>query len=400
MTTTIAEKMGIETGPTTLNPIAIEPETIGPGSNDDTVAADCAPENHRRWQLDIAQGLHQGASVVLEEGELLVIGSGAECDLQLFDEGVAAQHLALMKRQNRIVVKGLEGKVQLNGGEFGPGSQLDVLAENEIKLLPANVVIALHHGAREEVDPLGASDEAAGPVDRPKSSFWFIGGVGAVVFAILVTFLLPGIGDSVKGTSRNNEALQKRITEIMAAEAVATELKLSQTGGRWAITGILKSNQLEKLREKLAGESLPVLLRIQTAERLLEQVRDVFRINGYGAKVEYAGGGRVEVKNLDGDNPKIKQVAAFVHQDVPDLTALSFARSSPPPAAENADSRFVIDPGRRLSAIVDGDTAYVASQDGGRYFVGSLLPGGYTIREITVDGVQVDRDGEISWLRF
>ena len=49
-------------------------------------------------------------------------------------------------------------------------------------------------------------------------------------------------------------------------------------------------------------------------------------------------------------------------------------------------------------SIVDGDTAYVAAADGGRYFVGSILPGGFVLRRINEDGIQVDDNGEIRWL--
>ena len=94
-----------------------------------------------------------------------------------------------------------------------------------------------------------------------------------------------------------------------------------------------------------------------------------------------------------------RQATARVHSDVPQLAGLVFATpdassppEQPPPYADASEGR--------ISARVDGDTAYLAAANGARYFVGSVLPGGHVVRRITAQAVQLERDGQISWYHF
>jgi hypothetical protein len=107
----------------------------------------------------------------------------------------------------------------------------------------------------------------------------------------------------------------------------------------------------------------------------------------------------VRIENLDGNHGRVQQAAAQVRADVPQLASLSFAGldDGPPPEQAPLYSYGAAEP---MSVRIEGETAFLASSDGGRYFVGSMLPSGYIVRHISHQAVQVDREGQIAWFRF
>jgi type III secretion protein D len=58
------------------------------------------------------------------------------------------------------------------------------------------------------------------------------------------------------------------------------------------------------------------------------------------------------------------------------------------------------DPGKRIASLVPGDTAYLVTADGARYFVGSMLPSGHRITAIGAQSVTLEHDGRESSLNF
>src|SRR5262249_21253789 len=117
------------------------------------------------------------------------------------------------------------------------------------------------------------------------------------------------------------------------------------------------------------------------------------------AAVTSLGDARLRIDNLDAGHERVRRAAAQIRADVPALKSLTFGA---PDKVEPPDDMPLYErtPGDHLSIHVEGETAYVSSDDGGRYFGGSVLPNGYAVRRITSRAIEVDRDGQISWLRF
>ena len=81
------------------------------------------------------------------------------------------------------------------------------------------------------------------------------------------------------------------------------------------------------------------------------------------------------------------------------LRSLSFAsvgKESPP----ERPTAYRHAAGHRFTVHLTGQTAYLASADGSRYFTGSLLPDGHTVRRITERAVLMDREGQLTWMKF
>jgi type III secretion protein D len=132
---------------------------------------------------------------------------------------------------------------------------------------------------------------------------------------------------------------------------------------------------------------------------LIEQLREVFRGSGYEIEATRLGSKRVRIENLDAKNPRVRRATEQARADIPQLSEIAFASldSATPPA----EPPFYEDePAGHLTINVAGETAYLSAPNGARYFIGSVLPSGYAVRRITPRAIQVDRDGQISWLRL
>src|SRR3546814_13433714 len=82
-----------------------------PESNIASEAAAPAPGN----VLRILEGLHAGASRDLAEQEMILVGSGDDCDIVLDDQGVARHH-ALINLVGRMASqRGLGAPLRLHG---------------------------------------------------------------------------------------------------------------------------------------------------------------------------------------------------------------------------------------------------------------------------------------------
>ena len=188
------------------------------------------------------------------------------------------------------------------------------------------------------------------------------------------------------------------VNAVLEVLELAADVSVSSEAGFITIRGVLPEASAIDLENEIRTLPFDVVNHTQSVNRLLEQVGSVFRTNGYHAELNYVGGGAVQVTNLDAENPRIQQVAAYARDDVAALTALTFATPGESGRRGKRLAVYSADPNKRLTTIIDGDTAYVATTDGGRYFVGSVLPGGLVLRDISADGIQVDDNGEIHWL--
>jgi type III secretion system (T3SS) inner membrane Yop/YscD-like protein len=293
-------------------------------------------------EFTIVSGAHTGAKFALND-DLLLIGSQAGCDVWLSDDGVASRHAALMADERGVAIRPLEGRVSVEGRSLASSSRALVAPGCEIVLGDSGVRLRL-----------------AGETPCPNL-----------------------VVHSAERTARRR--LQRRPGVIaMSMLAIAGALAAGFSVQRSALPA--------------TPEPTPRVLEPAAPSdgEIIEQVRDVFRIHGYDAQITGLGDARLRIENLDPNHARVQEAAAKVRADVPALQSLAFGspdRVKPPPEPPRYDS------GREegMSIHVEGETAYLSSAGGARYFVGSVLPGGYEVRRITSSAIEVDREGQISW---
>lgn len=349
-------------------------------------------EARRGLCIGVRGGIHDGAESELDGDEITIIGSAEDCNLRLADAGIAAHHLAIGASGNRLVVRPMDGQCSVNGRGVSAGQSATIRYGDRIALHDTDVWITLIEQSEDKAGHSGGVEQNG----RRGSRRWQRT-LSATVALVALVFVGFGSQHFVRSAASASETTV-RPEDVLASLDIADEVSVSREGGVVTLHGVLPDDVFVKLQREARTLPRNVVNRTQSVSRLLEQVRGVFRTNGYHANLTYVGDAAVEVTNLDGENPKIQQVAGYARDDVAILSALTFA---PVGEGGRSDKRLVLnatDPNKRLTTIVDGETAYVATTDGGRYFVGSVLPGGLILRDITTDGIQVDDNGEIHWL--
>src|SRR5689334_1143526 len=69
----------------------------------------------------IMKGVHTGALTLLGSSDMLVVGTGDDCDVILSDAGVARHHCILTSQQGKLSIRAMDDAVTLNERRLGPG---------------------------------------------------------------------------------------------------------------------------------------------------------------------------------------------------------------------------------------------------------------------------------------
>ena len=342
--------------------------------------------------LTVTAGLHAGARVPVQIGRLWIVGADERCDICLADDGVAGRHVALSYDGGGLAIRSLDGQLRVNGRAVEGAVRVAGDRETELSLEPSGVTLRIGQISRD-------SGIQALRSDRRPSRRTMVVFAALMVASILVVSL--SVAASARSTPQTSTpSAQELVQSVIDDHHLADDVEVAQTGAGLTVRGLTAKADLASLREALRSTAVPITYRIRTVEELLGEVEGVFLANGYAVRIRYAGSGEVVVENLDGGNAEIQRIAAFVRADVAGLRALRFLPSAEPESAPVQPAIYRAPPGKRLTTVVDGKTAYIATEDGARYFPGSVLPSGHRIRKITARGVQVDHNNTISWLQF
>ena len=298
-------------------------------------------------EFAVSSGVHTGATFALTE-DMLLIGGDESCDIRLSDAGIAARHAAVMADGRGVAIRALDGQVSVDGQRLEGATRRALAPGSEIAL--GQSAVRLRFGGLPEA----AVSHTTQSAQKPR---------------------------------------QKRHQKPLRTRAITASMLL--------VAGVLAlAFAAYQLRPASAATPKPAHVSADPGDKeLIDQLRDVFRANGYDAEITRIEAKRLRIENLDSRNQRVRRAADQARADIPQLTALTFVSpdSDEPPAEPPF---YENEPAGHLTVRVDGETAYLAAPNGARYFKGSVLPGGYIIRRITSRGVQVDRDGQISWFRF
>jgi hypothetical protein len=348
----------------------------------------------KSFEFRIISGTHRDATFMIGPDDLLVVGSEASCDICLSDAGVMPRHAAINLRNGRPSVRSLDGPLDVDGRTIAAAVRVPLEGECVITLGASNVKLRL-------TGP-GSARPVAAPEKPARTGFgrrfWFL------------TLVILAIGVTATGLAGHENAAAPRATParkpdiaavqaMLQQEALSDDVRVSSSSYGLVLNGVIDEALAARLNSAIAKLNAPIINATVSSEELLEQVRDVFRVQGYEANVTYLGQRRVQIGNLDDHNEHVRLAAARARSDVPQLADLSFAAPGagvPPEHAPQYQGRS----SERLSVRIDGEVAYLATTSGARYFEGSVLPSGQTVRRITPNAVQLERDGRIEWFSF
>jgi type III secretion protein D len=203
----------------------------------------------------------------------------------------------------------------------------------------------------------------------------------------------------VVAAPRSPQAPPPTLAAALKASEFATLQALPQPDGRVLLHGRLPSlAQRARLDTWLAARKFTPAIDVKVDEALARDVTEVFRVNGVAVQARVTGPGRVDAQAAEPDANRLARAEEVVRRDVRGLEGLQLRNSATPPAPPQPP--LPDDPGKRIASLVQGDPAYVVTADGGRYFVGSMLPSGHRITAVDKQSVSLERDGRPSTLNF
>lgn len=346
-------------------------------------------------EFRIVAGAHRDAVFALGNDDLLVIGADQSCDICLSDAGIAPRHATLMSQGGCASIRRLDGLIEVDGHAVASSTRVSLRPDARITLGESGVQLQLAGAAVADATSATSVRVESIKARKPRVMASVVMAVLAIIGVALTTQKL--------GASRASHTQQAptdlpAVRSLLQEKGLAQQVEVAETAYGVVLSGVIDQKSAATLRGAIATLRTPVIDSTLAESELLDQVREVFRTHGYEASVAYAGDRRVRVDNLDESNQRVRRAATQLRGDIPQLAELSFAApgSEPPdhvPPYERGS-------GDRISAHVDGETAYLATTSGARYFIGSTLPGGDTVRRIMPHAIQVDREGQISWFGF
>lgn len=322
--------------------------------------------------LRIVAGLHAGASRPLAEQEMLVVGSGDDCDIVLADTGVAAHHALITLVGGAFTLRALDAPLRIEGRPLHPGDPVEVKPLQRIDLGEASIAFGGEDEAAWDALFPAIADPARKRRAQPLLRRLPLIAAAAVLLlaavAVIAAFLPRGEQQVDARAYLQSLVPQYRVSQWRIDNDVNGIPVLSGT----VETASARQQIVQQLRE--AGVKASVALR--TGEDLASDVREVFRMAGITVATRYVGNNTVRIDG-EVDPDRFRKVLdsralADVGVKVEPGPGLAAAGAVEP---EDEKSRVAAQPPVDIVSVVRGRTPYVVDAQGQQYAVGDMIPG-------------------------
>jgi len=351
--------------------------------------------------LVVIDGRQSGSRIALRQDSPMTVGVRLDCDVVLEAHALATagQHqsapepvLRLTRDATAVEVEVLSGEVVINNRRLQSGDTASV-AVGEIMTL-GSTSITLEQSAltpaADTVLPLAAT-----PKTLTLKPAWTRR--VAMACGLVVGLWFVAIGFSQQYTNAENQLAEVTapltVQSMLAAEGFDALLVEAMPGQRLRVAGFVDTHgQLITVKSLLAPLGERVTLSIDVGEGLRDAVASLYRLHGIEASVQVTAPGTVAVETAVADTELLAQVEQALYADVAMLQQLVSSNSPPAVVQEKSSAEDV--PGKRIVAVIATEPAYLLTEDGSRYFPGSMLPNGYRIKTIKEQKVDLIRDDE------
>lgn len=308
--------------------------------------------------LRVLSGPQAGAQLALRDGVQLVGSNEAACDIVLFGDDIAAAHCRLaVAGAGELRVQVLEGaEVQLNGQALTAGDHgIEVPAHLRIASLDLLVYASQPQGDAGFSDSILEEPGAVPAVPaRRKAMRW----IAALVCVAGITVCTRGALGWFDSAEPHEIASARHVVAQLGYRDLAVAYDVE---GLLTVTGYVRSPQdAERIRHAFhdfPGKAVIVRVVVIGAASQLERVP--------ARRPE-------ETRRLGAGSVLIEPQAAL------------------PAASHEASAESAVD--LQVRALRAGDDGYVETTTGARYFIGSQMPGGYTLKAVADNAITLTRD--------
>ncbi|WP_407353231.1 FHA domain-containing protein [Luteimonas sp. R10] len=343
--------------------------------------------------LRIVAGLHAGACRDLADREMILVGSGDDCDIVLADDGVASHHALISLVDGRFQVRALDAPLRLEGRVLHPGDPVELDKVQRVGLGDA----ALAFGHADDPGWLALMPEGMKFAPPPRNAIPFARRLPMIAAIAVLSLASLAIFAAVMPSQEAPVDVEERLRSLAREYRVAEARIERDVNGIAVLSGTVKDVATrQRMRQQLDSERIDATLTLRTGEDMARDVADVLRGHYPAEKTRYLGNNDVEVTGYFDDMAALEAFAktrAMRETGVRRVIPINLAT---PAEGDEAD---VVEDAVRIVAVERGENAHLVSADGVRYPVGSELPGRGTLLSIG-EHVQVLRpDGSLVKLR-
>jgi Inner membrane component of T3SS, cytoplasmic domain/Inner membrane component of T3SS, periplasmic domain len=314
--------------------------------------------------LEITAGVHRGVRLELEPGDCR-IGSTSGADIVVRDAGIAGEHAILRVGPRSIDLHAIGGEVRVGGEVIAKGYGCALRTPIDLTIGEARLRISVE---RDDAPARNAVERGDAPA-RPRIS-------RAILVAGALLLAVPPLGlAAAKRQAAPN-------TYDMTAEAPSDVFD--------------KIDKFEK-RKREEGRETPTTASLRqprpnggsvsTAEEAGRKLSEFLQVSGLPSLRVNASGGQVVVT---GSITKQQSAAWTEAQQWFDgayrgrlvlVSNVTFAEAKPMPVVN-------------VQAVWFGERPYIITAEGTRYYKGSFLDNGWTIKDIADGRILLAKDGE------
>ncbi len=370
-------------------------------------------------ELRVLAGAAKGAQAELQARRAVDIGHAFANDLVVRDPGAKGVRLRLTPGMDVADLQVLEGEVELLGHR---------IAAPAAAILPAYVPLLVGSSALAYGEAGGARwpealrlllaarpDLADAPPEGPRkgappmawkvlTGWWARNpapGLAAIAAVMLLGLALSALSTPMIAPLWDRSPTPERAAaELRKAGFHTVTVERSGDGGLTAAGIVPREADRARLEAVVQRKNWPITVNVQTGDSIAREVEDVYRTHGYTAAARPGGLGVVGLQVSGGDAAGLEDVRRQALHDVKGLKILAVSSQGGTSLGDSAAADAPPDPGKRVTAVVAGDGAYVATEDGSRYFLGAILPSGHQIVSIQDRDVGVQKDGVVTHLKF
>lgn len=343
--------------------------------------------------LRIVAGLHAGASRELADREMILVGSGDDCDIVLADDGVASHHALISLVDGHFQVRALDAPLRLEGRVLHPGDPVELDKVQRVGLGEA----ALAFGHADDPAWLALVPEGTKFAPPPRNAVPFARRLPMIAAIAVLSLASLAIFAAVMPAQEAPIDVEARLRSLAREYRVAEARIERDVNGIAVLSGTVKDVAIrQRMRQQLDSERIDAVLTLRTGEDMARDVADVLRGHFPAEKTRYLGNNDVEVTGYFDDMAGLEAFAksrAMRETGVRRVIPINLAAPADEGVAAEADDEV------RIVSIERGENAHVVAADGTRYPVGSELPGKGTLLSIGEHAQVLRADGSLVKLR-
>lgn len=341
--------------------------------------------------LRFVRGLHAGAERRCAEHEVILIGSGSDCDLILSDADVAPHHCLVSVIGRNFSIRPLDARVEIRSRAIEQGDAVVFDAFTPIRIGDAAFAIGEANSERwPRSAAAGGGANAAGTEaelakQRRPRRYALVGAIAGLAGAVAL---------ALASTSLRAPPPPDATAQLASVEQVLHDLDLGQIkvnadarGGFFLRGQAPDASRVDFLKRMLASRGIAAEFDVRSGADIAQDVHEVLRLSEIDAASTYRGPGEVEIKGHFGDGKALEAVlASRAIKDIDGLGKVSMLNLDRP----REEPRKKPGNEKQIVSAVGGKDPYVITADGSRYFAGAELPCGGKLVSVDDGQLMVD----------